>query len=276
MTTVLITGATGRIGRLLVDDLLRRGATVRALSRDPSTAALPAAVRVSPGDLANAPDDAFDGVHAAFVFPAAGADAFMERAVSAGVERFVVLSSLAVSGRSARDVGSASARHHRAVEEAVTSRTDEWTVLRPGAFASNLLSWAFPIRAGMPVRVPYPTSAQVLVHEADVAVVAAIALVEEGHARRVHELTGPDSLTRIEQLATIAAAVGHDVPWVEIGPEAFREDVAPYLPGDLIDMLLAYWSETVDEPEEPLPPVLGLPRTPLSRWAVDHREAFGG
>lgn len=276
MTTILITGATGRIGRLLVDDLLRRGATVRALSRDPSTAALPASVAVSQGDLATAPDEALDGVDAVFVFPAEGVYAFVEQAVSAGVERFVVLSSLAVSGRAARDGGSTSARHHRAVEDAVTSRTDGWTILRPGNFASNLLSWAHPIRAGFPVRVPFPTSAQVLVHEADVAAAAAVALSEDGHTGRVLELSGPKALTKVEQLAAIEAAIGRPVPWVEVGPDTFREDVRPYVTDDIAEMLLTYWSETVDEPESPVGPVLGLPQTPLAQWALDHRADFGG
>jgi uncharacterized protein YbjT (DUF2867 family) len=273
--TILITGATGRIGRPLVARLLRAGLPVRALTRSPDRAGLPADVEVHEGDLATAPDAAFDGVDAVFLFPAdAGADAFVERAVSAGVERFVVLSSLAVSARHARDVGSASERHHRAVEEAVTSRTHGWTILRPGNLANNLLSWAYPVRAGRPLRVPYPTSSQVLLHEADVAEAAAVVLTGMGHAGRVYELTGPQALTRLEQVDAIAQAIGRPIEVDEVDAAAFRADVAAFLPGDLIDMLLAYWSETVAASEEPLPPVLGVEPRPLARWAADHRADF--
>jgi uncharacterized protein YbjT (DUF2867 family) len=226
------------------------------------------------GDLASTPDAAFDGIDAAFVFPAYGAGTFVEQAVAAGVRRFVVLSSLAVSGRNARDAASASARHHREVEDAVTSRTPGWTILRPGNFANNLLSWSFPIRSGAPVRVPYPTSSQVLIHERDIAAAAVMSLTEPGRRGHVLELSGPQSLTRIEQLAAISTAVGHEVPFVEVGPEEFRQDVARFIPNDVIDMLLQYWSETVDAPERPLPPVPGVEQTPLARWATDHRSAF--
>src|SRR3954464_2146233 len=71
------------------------------------------------------------------------------------------------------DIGSASYTHHLAVERAVTSRTEEWTILRPGTFANNLLSWAWTVKAGAPVRAPYINSAQAPIHEKDVADVAA-------------------------------------------------------------------------------------------------------
>jgi uncharacterized protein YbjT (DUF2867 family) len=275
--TTLITGASGNIGRLLVADLLDRGVDLRALSRDPEKAALPDAVDVVESSLATVPTDAFDGVDAVFVFPAEeGVDEFVERAVAAGVPRFVVLSSLAVSGNHERDAGTASGLHHRAVEDAVTGLARDWTILRPGNFANNLLFWSFAIRSGQPVRAPYPTSSQVLIHEADIAAAAALALTGTGHAGRVYELTGPRSLTKIEQVAAISAAIGRDVPLVEVGPEEFRSDMAPYLPAGIIDMLLRYWAETVDAPEVPLPAPLEIPRTSLTQWAIDHRADFAG
>ncbi len=59
--------------------------------------------------------------------------------------------------------------HHRAAEFAISSRTDKWTMLRPGSFANNLLSWAWPVRSGAPIRAPYIRSAQDPIHERDVA-----------------------------------------------------------------------------------------------------------
>lgn len=274
--TTLVTGATGHVGRRLVTELLDRGVDVRALSRQ-SEPALPPAVSVIEGSLDSLPDDAFDGVDSVFLFPAeGGAGGFVDRAVAAGVSRFVVFSSLAVSGRNARDAGSASAIHHAAVERVVTDRTDNWTILRPGNFASNLLFWAFPIRSGYPVRMPYPTSSQTVLHERDVALAAAITLTEPGHQGRVYELSGPESLTRIEHLAAISAAIGRDIPFVEVTPEEFRADVSQYMDEGIIEMLLKYWSETVDTPEVPLPPALGIIPASLDQWARDHRADFGG
>jgi uncharacterized protein YbjT (DUF2867 family) len=273
--TALITGATGNIGRRLVNDLLRRGVGVRALSRDPARADLPVGVGVVEGSLGSVPPAAFDEVDSVFVFPAEeGIETFVDGAVSAGVSRFVVLSSLAVSGRNERDAGSASALHHRVIEDAVTSRTDDYTILRPGNLATNLLFWGFPIRSGYPVRIPYPDSSQVLLHEADVAAVAAIALTAAERVGQVVELTGPASLTKVEQLATISAAIGRDVPYVEISAEEFRAEMAQYMPADIVEMLLRYWSDTLTQPEAPLAAPLGITATPLSQWAIDHRGAF--
>jgi uncharacterized protein YbjT (DUF2867 family) len=274
--TTLVTGATGKVGGRLVAELLDRGIDVRALSRQPAPA-LPAAVSVIEGSLDSVPDGAFDGIDSVFLFPAdADAEGFVDRAVAAGVSRFVVLSSLAVSQHNARDVDSASATHHAAIERAVTDRTADWTILRPGNFANNLLFWAFPIRSGYPVRMPYPTSSQTVIHEADVALAAAIALTEPGHEGRVYELTGPRGLTRIEHLAAISAAIGRDVPFVEVTAEEFRADSAQYMDQGVIDMLLRYWSETVDAPEVPLALPLGITLTSLDQWANDHRSDFGG
>ncbi|WP_291628547.1 NAD(P)H-binding protein, partial [Bradyrhizobium sp.] len=49
--TILVTGATGRVGRHVVDQLVQRSAKVRVLTRDPSKASFPAAVEVAQGDL---------------------------------------------------------------------------------------------------------------------------------------------------------------------------------------------------------------------------------
>src|SRR6478609_7167783 len=111
--TILITGATGNIGRRLVTELLERGVAVRALTRHRTSAGLPDAVALCEGSLATAPDGVFDDVDAVYLFPADdGVESFVDRAIAAGVTRFVVLSSLAVSARNARDAGSESDLDH--------------------------------------------------------------------------------------------------------------------------------------------------------------------
>lgn len=280
--TILVTGATGTIGRHLVSALLERGAAVRALTRKPEDAGLPAGVEVVGGDMSDPAalgPEFFAGVDRVFVFPAeGGVDALVEAAVAAGVGRFVALSSLAAAKEHQRDVGSSSQVHHSAVEQAVTSRTDAWTILRPGNFASNLLYWSWPIRGGAPLRVPYPESAQSCVHEADVADVAAEALLRDDLVGEVLAFTGPESLSRREQAATIARAIGKEIDLVEITADEFRADVAPFMPDGLISMMLDYWRDTVSEPEVPRPvtPITGNPGRTLAEWAQDHRVDFGG
>jgi len=281
--TILVPGATGALGRHLVADLVAAGEPVRALSRTPAGAGLPPQVEVVGADLADpstVTPAVFEGVDRVFVFPAdEGVDPFVAAAVAAGVERFVVLSSLAVAAEFPRDIGSASYTHHRAVEAAVTSRTDGWTILRPGTFANNLLAWAWPVRAGAPVRVPYVRSGQAPIHEADVAAVAAVALTQEGYRGRILPLSGPQVLTKLDQAAAVGAGIGREVRLVEITPEEFRADTAAFLPEPIIAMLLDYWSDTVGRPDlvrPGVPEATGRPGRTLEQWARDHREDFVG
>ena len=278
--TILVTGATGAVGRHLVTVLLERGAVVRALTRQPDDAALPEGVDVVAGDLSDASTlgaRVFEGVDRAFVFPARGVEAFVEAAVAAGVHRFTVLSSLAAALEFPRDHGSTSQLHHSAVEAAVTARTDAWTILRPGTFANNLLSWTWQIRSGTPIRAPFLASAQAPIHEHDVAEAAAESLLTDHHLGEVIAMTGPEALTRAEQVAAIAGALGREVSVIEISPAEFRAEMVQFIPEPVMKMLLDYWSDTVTTPDRPRPvtPVTGRPGRTLAQWAADHRADFG-
>ncbi|MFT4136298.1 SDR family oxidoreductase [Microbacterium sp.] len=277
--TILVTGATGAVGRHLVRALLDHDQDVRALTRDPARAALPAAVTLVSGDFADSAslsDAVFAGVDRAFVFPGDGVAAFVDAATRAGVERFTVLSSLAAAKEFPRDEGSASQLHHAAIEQAVTTRTDAWTILRPGTFANNLLTWAWPIKNGWPIRAPYAASAQAPIHEADVADAAAASLLSDEWIGQAIPLTGPQALTRTEQVAAIAAGIGRELELVEISPEEFRAEVAQFVPAPIIDMLLDYWRDTLTEPDRvrPVTPLTGRPGRTLAEWARDHRADF--
>lgn len=279
---ILVTGATGAVGRHVATALEAGGHAVRALSRSPQRAHLPGGIDVLGGDLTDVsslPVGLFDAVSAVFVFPAdGGVDGFLDAAVAAGVGRFVVLSSLAAAAEFPRDIGSASYTHHLAVERAVSTRTEDWTILRPGTFSNNLLSWAWTIKAGNAVRAPFIHSAQAPVHEADVADAAVAVLSHDGHAGEIHALTGPQSLTRIEQVAAISAGIGRPVELVEISPEEFRADVGGFMPASIITMLLDYWADTVNTPDRVRPGVqqlTGRPGRALEKWAHDHRTDFG-
>jgi len=281
--TYLVTGATGAIGRHVVDLLLENGASVRALTRNPERADLPGGVELVAGDLTATdalPAKTFADVRAAFLFPAEGGIApFVAQAAEAGVEHLVALSSLAAAEEHARDIGSASNVHHRAVEDAVTASGVEWTLLRPGTFANNLLFWSHAIRQGDVVAGPYAESAQAPIHEADVAAVAVAALTGQGHRGQTYALTGPQALTRRDQLATIGEALGRTLVYEEISPEAFAESIGQFMPAPIVEMMLDYWRDTVDAPDVVRPTVeqvAGRPALTLARWARDHVSDFGG
>jgi uncharacterized protein YbjT (DUF2867 family) len=276
--TYLITGATGAVGRSIVTRLRTLGQDVRIVTRDIGRA--PAGVEAVQGDLTKGdlPSTAFEGVKRVFLFPAQeGVDAFLKQAKTAGVEQIVVLSALAAAMEFERDKTSWAALHHLAIEKAVIAHGIPSTFLRPGTFANNLLSWAHAIQTGDTVYAPYANSVQAPIHEADIAAVAVVALTQDGHQGKTYPLTGPQALTRIEQLNCIGDAIGKRLRFQEIPAAVFQQEMEKYMPLPIIKMFLDYWSDTVTVPDVVLPTVeqlTGHKARTLAQWAIDHASDF--
>lgn len=272
--TVLVTGATGNVGRRVVDRLFAAGRQVRALTRRPEAAGLPAGVEAVRGDLTDpaALDGALAGVEAAFLFPVPEtAREFAARAKAAGVRHVAVLSSAATGYAEATPIG----ERHRAVERAVEEAGLRWTHVRPGAFAANALAWAPSIRAEGVVREPHGRAGQTPIHEDDIAAVAATALLEDGHAGRVYTLSGPEVITIADQVRAIGAAIGRDVRFEEISPESAREQwIARGVPAAVADSLLQYRSRAAEAVLPTVEQVTGRPARTFAEWARDHAADF--
>jgi uncharacterized protein YbjT (DUF2867 family) len=82
--------------------------------------------------------------------------------------------------------------------------------------------WAPQIRAGDVVRWPYGQAARSLIHEDDVAAVAARALTEDGHDQAAYLLSGPGALTQVEQVRTIGEVLQRRLRWEELPVEVAR------------------------------------------------------
>ncbi|HEV7934870.1 MAG TPA: NAD(P)H-binding protein, partial [Actinomadura sp.] len=209
---ILVTGATGNVGRHVVSELARTGTTVRALTRDPAAARLPDGVDVVRGDLAvpGTLDAALDGVESVFlVWPTLAADhasAETLEMIGERARRIVYLSANGVPDdpekRAESILGS-----HALIERLIQGSGREWTFLRPGGFAANTLMWAPQIRAEGVVRWIHGTAARSLIHEKDIAAVAVRALTEDGHAGAKYVLTGPETLTQVQQVHAIGEAI---------------------------------------------------------------------
>ncbi|WFB07812.1 NAD(P)H-binding protein [Streptomyces sp. LX-29] len=271
---IVVTGATGNVGRYVVDELVEAGAKVCALTRDPEAARMPAGVRVARlGDLP------LDGVTAVFLNPAvlwgSGPEEFLRQAAWHGVRRIVTLSSAAVAeAGSGNPIGD----HHRALEVAIEATGVEWTHLRPGAFASNAGQWAGQIRAGDVVRGPYAEAQLAPIHEADIAAVAARALLTDDLVGRAPVLSGPQSITQAEQVRIIGEAIGRPLRYEELSREAAREAMTGgHVSAEIADSLLTMFAASVGRPAEISPEterITGRPGRTFAQWAADHAADF--
>jgi uncharacterized protein YbjT (DUF2867 family) len=269
VNSIFVIGATGNVGRHVISGLLERGAAVRALAREPETADLPGGVDVVSGDLAEPQGIAgdLDGVEAVFLLWPSLTDEGSSELVGTLAEharRIVHLSAEAA----ARRPDSFWAGVERAVEGAAT----EWTILRPTGFAANTLMWADQIRESDVVRWVYGEAARSLIHERDVASVAVRALTEDGHAGARYVLTGPETVTQIEQVQAIGDALGRTLRWEELS----REEVQDQLTG-IPEGALDTWASFVETPEvvtSTVEEVTGEPALSFDQWARDHADDF--
>jgi uncharacterized protein YbjT (DUF2867 family) len=279
---VLVIGATGRVGRLVIDHLMRSGVPVRALTRRPAVARLPAAVEVVTGDL-TAPDSldaALHGIRAAFLLwtaPPTAIQAVVER-LATHANRIVFLSSPHRTPHPFFQQPNPMAVLHADIERAIAATGRASTIIRPGMFASNALHWwAAPIRDSGVVRWPYGAAQTAPIDERDIAAVAGRALVEDGHDGGDYVLTGPESLSQTEQVNIIGATIGRPARFEELSPDEFRRETAGVWPPSLVEMLLASWGAAIGQPAlvtATVSEITGSPARTFRQWVADHAAAF--
>jgi len=282
MKRILVTGATGNIGREVVAQLTATGCHVRAMSRRPETANLPAQVEAVRGDL-SAPDtlDAclrdIDAVFLVWQLPLAPAAAAVQR-IASQAKSVVLLTSPHRTPHPFYQQPNALRAVHAGLEQLIEQSGLQWTFLRPGPFAINALRWWGPqIRSGNVVRWYYATAATAPVHEHDIAAAAVRAICDAGHDGSEYVLTGPESLTQREQVEIIGDAIGRALQYEELSPAAARQYLAAMMPPSIADMLLTAYGAATDRPAlvtSTIADVTGEPARSFRHWAADHATAF--
>ncbi|MEV5710907.1 NAD(P)H-binding protein [Actinoallomurus sp. NPDC052274] len=283
---ILVTGATGTIGRPLIDLLVREGAKVRAVTRAPRTAGLPAGVEAVAGDPSRPGTVVphLEGATSVFLHPRAAGEAAADLLAFArerGVERVVVLSAINVDDDPARQPSRFQGDRNKEAEDAAVASGLEWVSLRAASFAVNTLrTWAPQVRAGDVVRGPYAAFAEPLIDERDVAEVGACALLGAGLAGRRLRLTGPRSLSHAALVTVIGEVIGRPLRYAEIPPEAFaRGLVERGLPRPFAEALMARYARGAGPAEtvtDEVARILGRPARTYAEWAADHAAAFQG
>ncbi|MFJ2189641.1 SDR family oxidoreductase [Kitasatospora sp. NPDC087861] len=277
---IVVTGATGNVGRPLTRALAEAGHQVTAVSRH--AAAVPDGVRHVVADLAEPGglEPALAGAKALFLLlsgdlhaAGAGPAELIGRAAAGGVRRVVLLSSQGVATRPFGPTRIAV----RAVEDALRESGLEWAVLRPGGFASNALWWAESIRTQRVVAAPFGDVGVPIVDPADIAEVAAACLLDDRHTGGVYELTGPEVITPRGQAEAIAAVLGSPVRFQDLTRDEAKAAMARSMPAELAE-------DTLDILGSPSPAelrvspdvqrVLGRAPRRFADWAARNVAAF--
>jgi uncharacterized protein YbjT (DUF2867 family) len=277
---ILVTGATGNVGRHVVAQLVQAGESTRVLTRDPAGKTFPDGAQVAAGDLARpetlAP--AFAGVDRMLLLPhAETARDVVALARDAGVRRIVALSSSGVDTTKCDTAYYANAVY-LPVEHAVQQSGLMWTLVRGGEFMANTLGWAGSIRDEHVVRDLHGDVRGAPVHEADVADVAVVALLEDGHTGSTYAVTGPEPITRREQVELIGDLLGHEIRFAEITLEQARVRWRGRgVPDDAIEYIIrppGSPSPSFDPVSPDYQRTVGRCGRTYAQWVADNLDAF--
>ena len=275
--TIVVTGATGNVGRPLVHELHAAGAEVRAVTRDPDGAHFPHGVTLQ-HDVA----DALPGASAVFLNSRALAnqlDGVAELARRHGVRRLVALSAINVDDELRRQPSRFIGDRNKEVEQLAVDSGVDWISLRPAQFPSALANmWAAQIHAGDTVSGPYAAASSAPISEADIAAVAARAFLTDDLVGRRITLTGPEALTNTELVQAIGKVLNRPLRYHEIPAEQVRHRFLDRgFPVEFADAYLAMQASTVDNPAlvtREVDSILGRPAQSWAQWVSDNRDLF--
>ena len=280
---ILVTGAAGKTGRYVIQELVEKGARIRALVHHREYiegVEEIGAVEVIHGDLRDrrTMDQAVDGIRAVYHIPpnvhpdeSTIGQTVISAAQSVEVERFVY--------HSVVHPHIEAMPHHwqkMRVEEQLFSCGLAFTILQPAAYMQNILAqWDTLIGDGC-YRAPYPLETRLsLVDLKDVAEAARLVLTEDGHAGATYELIGTKPMSQVEVAQTLSDGLGRKVTAertpIEVWERGARDaGLGTYAIETLTQMFLYYEHHNFVGSPQILSWLLGRPPTTLA--AVIERE----
>jgi uncharacterized protein YbjT (DUF2867 family) len=238
--TILVTGATGTVGRQVVEQLVKRGADVRALVRDPAKANFPAGVNVVQGDLLDVDSlrSAFSGVSTLFLLNAVVADEFTQALIAlnlareAGIERIVYLS--VIHGDRYVNVPHFAGKF--GVERMIEQMGFKATILRPAYFINNELTIRDVVTGYGVYPMPIGSKGLAMIDARDIGEIAAIELIRRDTSAtplpldRIN-LVGPDTLTGAKAAAIWSEVLGRTIEYAGDDTAAFEKNLRQFMPG---------------------------------------------
>ncbi|MDA9509638.1 NmrA family transcriptional regulator [Bradyrhizobium sp. CCBAU 11386] len=237
--TILVTGATGTIGRQVVEQLVKRGADVRALVRDRAKANFPAGVTVAQGDLLDVDSlrGALTGVSTLFLLNAVAADEFTQALIAlnvareAGVERVVYLSVI----HSDRYVNVPHFAGKFGVERMIEQMGFNATILRPAYFMNNDVTIKDVVTGYGVYPMPIGSRGLAMIDARDIGEIAAIELIRRERAAtrlpldRIN-LVGPETLTGANAAAVWSEVLGRTIAYPGDDTAGFEKNLRQFMP----------------------------------------------
>ncbi len=237
---ILVIGATGKVGRNVIEQLARRGARVRALVREPATANLPAGVELIKGDLLDVDSlrGAFDGIGTLFLLNAVVPDEFTQALIAlnvaraAGVRRVVYLSVI----HSDLYVNVPHFAGKFGVERMIEQMGFSGTILRPAYFFDNDLSIKDVVVGHGIYPMPIGGKGLAMIDARDIGEIAAMVLLRHAYAatpqplERIN-LVGPETLTGTDVAGIWSKVLGRPVAYGGDDAEAFERNLRNFMPG---------------------------------------------
>ncbi len=279
---ILVTGATGNVGRELVEQLVAAGEKVRVMVRDERKVEnLKNRAEIAVGDF-DKPETltgAMRGIERMFVLSFGPGNEQIVNAVAAakraGVRHVAYLSSMGAAREPAPQMGV----WHKEKEQLIEDSGLEWTFLRPGMFMSNALQWAETIKSQAAVYLPTGEGKVAPIDPRDIAAVAATALTTNGHEEKIYELTGAELMTARQQTEILAAVLNKPIRYIDITPEAVAEkmktDGLPqFLAEGIREVMEGVRSGGAAVVTQNVEQVTGRAPGTFEDWCRRHQEAF--
>jgi uncharacterized protein YbjT (DUF2867 family) len=280
---VLVTGATGTIGRDVAKRLSEKGVSVRAGVRDQAKARkqFDWNIGLAPFDFENDKtfSGALEGVEKVFLLPPLlpnqlkTMNAFVDAAERAGVHHIVKLSAIGIDD----ETQPTAIKWHGANEQHIRESGVPFTFLRPNSFMQNFFTY-FPPRNGA-IYLPWGNGTASFVDTRDIASVAAKVLTSDGHEGMIYTLTGPATLGIADVARILSEVTGREFKYVDVPESAARDGMlqagVPQWQTDLVMELHGVnkqnrWSAVTSDIEK----VTGTPPTDFAQFARDHADKF--